>query len=446
MDRIVLCQTEILKRIEPGSGSGATGGYTVEKKQMKILLLAVGTRGDVQPFVALGRSLQARGHAVTLAAPPGFEEMARAAGIDYRTLPVDFQVLMQEPEMKAAMTTLRGKLRAYRWANEIMNAQLSAIWEIGLEVAPDVILNHFKGALAPQLARKLGAVSIPVLLQPGFAETGAYPQFLIAKRSLGRVGNRASHKLIHGLMRMGTRMLIRKWSKASGVDIGAPMNPMLGYAPDREAPRLHAYSPTLIPRPAGWPSREIQTGYFFSEAPDFTPPEGLAAFLDAGPTPIYVGFGSMPGMDHERTTEALLGALEKVGLRAVVATGWGGIDTVSGSGIHVLDSVPHPWLFPRVSAVVHHGGSGTTHEGLRWGRPSVICPLFADQPFFGARVADLGCGPEPIAQKRLSADGLARALDMALRPEVAVRSEQIGARIRAEDGLGRACETIEAIG
>lgn len=413
---------------------------------MNILLIAVGTRGDVQPFVALGRALVARGHAVSLAAPGGFAAMARGAGLEFHPLPVDFQELMKEPEMQAAMTTFRGKLRAYRWANDIMNDQLSAIWKIGLEVRPDVILNHFKGALAPQLARKLGAVSMPVLLQPGFAETGAYPQFLIAKRSLGRLGNRASHKLIHGLMRMGTGMLVRKWVKATGTEIGAPMNPMLGYAPGREAPRLHAYSQALVARPSGWPAREIQTGYFFSEAEDFDPPEALSAFLGAGEAPIYVGFGSMPGMDHERTNAALLGALEKTGRRAVVATGWGGIDTVSAENMHVLESVPHGWLFARMAAVVHHGGSGTTHEGLRWGRPSVVCPLFADQPFFGARVADLGAGPEPIRQKKLTADRLARAIDAALDPKVALRAEALGEKIRAEDGIGRAIEVIEASG
>jgi len=114
-------------------------------------------------------------------------------------------------------------------------------------------------------------------------------------------------------------------------------------------------------------------------------------FLSEGEKPIYVGFGSMPGINHKRVNTALVGALEQSGLRAVIATGWGGIGELSSTDkLHVLDAVPHPWLFPKVAAVVHHGGSGTTHEALRWGRPGVICPLFADQPFFGQQVARLG--------------------------------------------------------
>lgn len=412
---------------------------------MKVLLLAIGSRGDVQPFVALGRELAARGHRVVLAAPRGFAGMVEAAGLIYRALPVDFQEMMQEPEIKAAMTSFTGKLKAYRWATDIMNAQLSAIWEIGLEEQPEVILNHFKGALAPQLARKLGAVSIPVMLQPGFMPTDEYPQFLIASRSLGRVGNIASHRLIHALTRMGTGMMIRRWQKATGTDIGPKMDPMSGYAPDVPAIRFHAYSPHIVPRPKTWPETEVQTGYLFSEPEEWTPPPELDAFLKNGDRPIYVGFGSMPGMDHARTTKALLGALEQTGLRAVVATGWGGIaDMETGDNVQVIDAAPHSWLFRQVSAVVHHGGSGTTHEGLRWGRPSVVCPLFADQPFFGARVAALGAGPEPIRQKRLTADSLARALDTALTDRVAARAQELGEQLQAEDGVARAIEVIEA--
>jgi sterol 3beta-glucosyltransferase len=411
--------------------------------QMRILLLTVGTRGDIQPFVALGRRLMARGHSVTLAAPSGFRAMAEAAGLTFHALPMDAETLLQEPEMKAVFTSIKGKLKAFRWVADLMNRQLSDTWALGLDLAPDVILSHFKGSLGPQLARRLGVVSIPVMLQPGFVPTTEYPQFLVASHSLGRVGNLVSHWLIQSLMRMGTRMMIRRWVKATGTDIGPKMDPLAGFDPRGPARRLHAYSPEIVPRPASWPGTEVQAGYLFTEPEDFTPPDDLAAFLDAGDTPIYVGFGSMPGIDHARTTDALVGALARTGLRAVVATGWGGIAGFTGDNVHVVDAVPHSWLFPRVAAVVHHGGSGTTHEGLRWGRPSVVCPLSLDQPFFGARVQALGAGPAPIRQKRLTADGLARALDAALAPETRSCAEEIGARLRHEDGVAAAVGEIE---
>lgn len=414
---------------------------------MRILLLAIGTRGDVQPFVALGRALSARGHEVALAAPKGFAAMCDGTGFGFFPLPADFQELMKQPEIQAALTSFSGKIKALRWASDLMNAQLSAIWDIGHDFRPQVILHHFKAELAPQLARELGGISIPVMLQPGFMPTGEYPQFLLAKRSHGRLFNRASFAAILPPIRLSTLMLERRWEKASGVKLGRRLDPMQGYAHGRPAPRIHAYSPTLVPRPADWPETEVQTGYFFTDPVDWTPPEGLVTFLAAGPPPIYVGFGSMPGVDAENTARAVLGALERTGLRAVIATGWGGIEALSpGPHIHVLEAAPHSWLFPRMAAVVHHGGSGTTHEGLRWGRPSVICPLFADQPFFGARVADLGAGPEPIRQKRLTADGLARALDFALTPGIAARAVALGEAIRGEDGIGKAIALVEAIG
>ena len=143
----------------------------------------------------------------------------------------------------------------------------------------------------------------------------------------------------------------------------------------------------------------------------------------------------MPGTDHQRINDALLGALEKAGQRAVVATGWGGIGGLKDNErIHVLEAIPHSWLFSRVAAVVHHGGSGTMHEGLRWGKPSIICPMFADQPFFGQRVHDLGAGPAPIPQKKITAGRLAASIEMALSPAVNVAAQSLGEKMVKEDG------------
>lgn len=411
---------------------------------MKVLLLAIGTRGDVQPFAVLGRELASRGHDVTIAAPPGYSEMIESAGAAYQPLPIDFQSLIEDPEIKRALTSMRGKLRAFRLTAEIMNEQLSAIWRIGLESAPDVILNHFKAPLAPYLARRLGAVSIPVMLQPGLAPTRAYPQFFFSALRLGGFCNLMSHRIILALMRFGTGVMLRRWLKHSGMDIGPPMDPMGAYSADGKAPRLHAYSGVLCPRPDDWPETDRQTGYFFAEPAPYEPSAALSAFLADGPKPIYVGFGSMPSLDRTQVSQALRDALARTGQRAILATGWGGIDELQTTdAVHVLDAVPHTWLFPRVAAVVHHGGSGTTHEGLRWGCPSVICPIFADQPFFGRLVADLGAGPKPIPHKKLAGDRLAAAIESALGDTVRARAIEIGGAMRQERGVANAVDLIE---
>lgn len=414
---------------------------------MKILIIAVGSRGDVQPFVAFGAGARAAGHEVVLSAPKGFDAMIEAAGLTPAALPVDFQALLREPEMQAALNSLTGRLKAFRWANEIMNDQLTEMWRIGLEVEPDLILYHFKGAMGPYLGRRLGVPALPVSLQPGFAATGAYPMFLMGSKDRGAALNRATHRIIHTTMRIGTNVMVKRWIKATGTDVGPLMEVREGYAPQGVPTRLHAFSPSLVPRPDDWAARDVQPGYFFTEPDEsFAPDHALEAFLAKAPPPIYAGFGSMPGLDHERTTKALRGALEKTGQRAVLATGWGGIDGFeTGENIHVLEAVPHTWLFPRVSTVIHHGGSGTTHEGLRWGKPSVVCPLFADQPFFGARVASLGAGPEPIRQKHLTADNLAAAIEVALKPETADRAAQLGEKIRAETAVSDTVALIERL-
>ena len=178
---------------------------------------------------------------------------------------------------------------------------------------------------------------------------------------------------------------------------------------------LSAYSPRIIPHAADWPATVAVTWYYFLDAQiDWQPSPALQAFLAAGAPPVYIGFGSMAGRNPEQLATLVLEALAQSGQRGLLLTGWGGLrpETVPDS-VFVVDSAPHCWLFPRMAAVVHHGGAGTTAEGLRAGVPSVIVPFVLDQPFWGARVKALGLGPDPIPHKNLTADRLARAIHSA---------------------------------
>jgi UDP:flavonoid glycosyltransferase YjiC (YdhE family) len=200
-----------------------------------------------------------------------------------------------------------------------------------------------------------------------------------------------------------------------------------------------------VPTPADWDASSHVTGYWFlPRQPDWQPPAELLAFLERGPAPVYVGFGSMPSQDAERKTRLVLDAVAQSGQRAILATGWGGLAQASAPpGVFVLDSAPHDWLFERCAAVVHHGGAGTTAAGLRAGKPSVICPFFGDQPFWGRRVHALGAGPQPIPQKKLTAAALAGAMRAAATdPGMAGRAAALGEGIRQEDGVARAVALI----
>ena len=183
--------------------------------------------------------------------------------------------------------------------------------------------------------------------------------------------------------------------------------------------------------------------WFMDEEP-YTPPAALADFLDGGPPPVYVGFGSMTGNDPERLTRITLEALRLSGRRGVLLSGWAGLaDGELPDAVLRLDAAPHDWLFPRMAAVVHHGGVGTTHTGLRAGIPNVIVPFFGDQPFWGDRVHALGAGPRPVGQEDLTAERLAEAITAATDDEtMGVQAAEVGRRIQAEDGVGEAVAIV----
>jgi sterol 3beta-glucosyltransferase len=208
---------------------------------------------------------------------------------------------------------------------------------------------------------------------------------------------------------------------------------------------LSAYSPNVIPHPRDWSDNVHITGYWFQDSQSvWKPSVELEYFLAQGESPVYVGFGSMAGRDPERLTALVLEALSKIGQRGVLATGWGGLNATNApKTIFVLDSAPHGWLFPRMSAVVHHGGAGTTAEGLRAGVPTVIVPFIVDQRFWGERVHDLGVGVKPIQAKGLTAARLAESIHRAVREaQIRQRAESLGRLIRSEDGIGNAVKIV----
>jgi sterol 3beta-glucosyltransferase len=211
-------------------------------------------------------------------------------------------------------------------------------------------------------------------------------------------------------------------------------------------PWLYGFSPSVIPMPRDWPREAAICGYWFT-APDsaWTPPPGLVDFLASGPTPIYVGFGSMVGANPEQTLRTVLGAVRRSGVRAIVASGWGGMQHSDVPDfVFPVESIPHDWLFPKVAAAVHHGGAGTTAAALRAGVPSVVVPYFYDQGFWGQRLHALGVAPLPIAQRGLTPDLLGDAIRVVLdSPEMASRARAIAARIDGERGVDVAVEVVE---
>jgi len=214
-----------------------------------------------------------------------------------------------------------------------------------------------------------------------------------------------------------------------------------------KVPTTYCWSPGLVPKPADWgPEIDIAGFVFLDLASSFKPPKSLAKFMDAGEPPVYIGFGSIVVDDPDRFTALIFEAVKKAGVRALVSKGWGGLGDENNTpeNVYMLENTPHDWLFPRVRAVVHHGGAGTTAIGLKCGKPTMIVPFFGDQPFWGAMVAKAGAGAhEAVPYKRLTANKLAEGIKQCLSPEAKENAEKIAKGIAAEgDGAENAVKSF----
>jgi sterol 3beta-glucosyltransferase len=419
---------------------------------MRITLIAPGTQGDVRPYVALGMGLRVAGHTVRVATNPNFEALVTRHGLTFCPMHGDTEALMRDPEVGnalaknnpiAQLSLLQKKLIVLnqQWIRDCLEACQDA----------DVVVGGFGGVIAGQpVAEKLGVPFVQAWLVP-FLPTSAFPAvtFPMLRSWLGGRLNRISHIL-------GWRLLAWPMQRASvnlarRTVLGLPPTPdwdgPLALLKRSNAPVLHGFSTHVIPRPPDWEAHLHITGYWFLDPlADWQPPAGLADFLQAGPPPVYIGFGSMSHSDPQAATRLILEALQLTGQRGILLSGWGGLTRASlPTSVYLVDSIPHSWLFPQVAAVVHHGGAGTTAAGMRAGVPTIIAPFISlDQNFWGWRVADLGVGLPPISSKHLTAEKLAQAITTATNdPVMRQKASALGAKIRVEDGVAQAVAILK---
>ncbi len=408
---------------------------------MRVLLSTYGTRGDVQPFVALAKALKDRGHDVAVCTPTGFRAMVERHGVPYAHMD---NAVFELTQAVLRATTSKERRRLFNGFGATVRASLEDEWRAARALQPDVLVYHSKALGSHHIAEKLGVAEVLAMPLP-LTRTRAFPVPMLPVGDLGGWLNALSYGLValgHALWAGATNdFRVRTLGLDALPRFADPMRRRDGST----VPALYAFSEHVLPRPDDWPANAHVTGsWFLDEADGWEPTPELRAFLEGGTAPVYVGFGSMGGAHAEGRAATVLDAVALTGERAVLATGWGGLSVAElPPNVIVIESAPHEWLFPRMKAVVHHGGAGSTMAGLRAGKPTVICPFLGDQPFWGNVVRRAGLGPAPIPQKRLSADRLATAIREALADAVVARAEAIGERIRVEDGPARAAELVE---
>jgi sterol 3beta-glucosyltransferase len=336
-------------------------------------------------------------------------------------------------------------IEASRRFKAIFRRSLADEWAAARETEAIVFSPQAVGGYHIAEALGVGAVMADPL--PTWVPTSAFPAIVAPDLGLGAWYNRLTHRMLPVVPRLLFGDVVNQWRQHSlNLRPRSALASELHWPGRGPVPVLLGFSRHVLPPPADWPTHVCVSGYWFLDhAHDWQPPPNLVEFLSAGPPPVMVGFGSMAGRDPIALAQIVQSALAQSDQRGVVVTGWGGLSIPNPPpSIHVTQSVPYDWLLPRASAVVHHGGAGTTAAGLRAGKPTIICPFVADQPFWGRRVAALGLGPPPIPQRKLSADRLAAAILQAVNDtQTRERAVQLGEKIRAEDGIANAVHFIE---
>jgi UDP:flavonoid glycosyltransferase YjiC (YdhE family) len=413
---------------------------------MRVALVTVGSLGDVEPVLALALGLRRAGHEVRVVGHASFAALARGIGIDLRpTEAADPRGLAESDQGREAFV-LRNPFRAWRAFASLAEASARMLFADVLAASDGVDAVGYSGlGVFPgyAVAERLGVPYFAAHLVP-IGPTGDFPSAFFPQGPAWLPGyNRTSHALASWVVWRSFAPLADRaraeWRPSS-------------HFPSPEAlatgarVSLVGVSPAVVPPPVAWTRWARFTGYWFLEArAAWIPPSNLVRFLERGPPPVVVGFGSMSGRDPAGTTRIVLEALALAGVRGVLLCGWGGLQPRElPTDVLALDSVPHAWLYPRAAAVVHHGGAGTTASALRAGVPSVAVPFAFDQPFWAERLRRLGAGPAPVPERGLTPARLARAIRRAVQdPRMRLAARAVGERIRAEDGVGIAVRELE---
>lgn len=416
---------------------------------MRIGMIALGSRGDVQPYVALGKGLKQAGYEVVLLTHDTYKRLVLGEGLEFFAIGGNPRTIVDRVMNQARVGEKPNEFDFMRKVVPLIKPLryeiVTRCWK-GCQEVDALVLNALGIAVGIPMAQKRGIPAFPAYLQP-MTPTREFPALSFPSVPDWMASVRPSYDLLSAEFLDWMRwQFYRSMGKVVHELLGTPVRSPITQMQEQQTPIFYGYSERFLPRPSDWPDYCHITGYWFLDIPaGWQPPANLQAFLHAGTPPVYIGFGSMGSGDPQHLTELVVKALELSGQRGILLTGWGALSQERLPGnVIAIDEVPHDWLLPQTAVVVHHGGAGTTGAGLRAGLPNIIVPFISDQPFWGEQVYKRGVGPWPIHHKQLSAEALAEAITLAVTDGgMRERAAALGRRIRAEDGVGNAVKLVQ---
>jgi len=428
--------------------------------KMKITIFTIGSRGDVEPFVALGKGLRDSGHIVKIATEARFETLVKEHCLSYAMIPGDTTGVINSEEVQEVLSR---KNNTEAFFKHLMTATIpfaSQIFEQSIAACEDadhIITTPVCIYLGYFISQKL---SKPLTLAAGNAIVASRTKYFhnlflppppdwLPDR-LQKSYNYFSHNIMPGLMwKTYHKFYAETWEKVHGTVL--PKNDPVGAGLLKKPPlRLYGYSPAFLEKPDDWSYNQYVTGYWFLEpAKSWKPSAKLENFINAGPPPIYIGFGSMNNslLKNDSLEKLVLGVVRKTKQRAIILNDGLNLDKVElSSNIFATDSVPFTYLFPKMSLIVHHGGAGTTGAALRAGVPSVVTPIIVDQNFWAWRMEKTGVSAKPIAWYKLSETNLSTAISSTLlNQNMHTRAKHLAQRIVGERGIETAVSIFNKV-
>ncbi|PFH58692.1 hypothetical protein XA68_13347 [Ophiocordyceps unilateralis] len=440
--------------------SDETDGFMISfkpQRAMRITCLTIGSRGDVQPYIALCKGLLAEGHRPRIATHAEFRGWIESHGIEFAPVEGDPGELMRLCIENGTFTLafLREANATFRgWLDELLESAYRACQ------GSELLIESPSAMAGIHIAEKLGIPYFRAFTMP-WTRTRAYPHaFIMPEYKMGGAYNYMTYVMFDNIFWKATAHQVNRWRNKT---LGLPNTSLEKMQPNK-VPFLYNFSPSVVAPPLDFSDWIRVTGYWFlDEGGEYEPPEELARFIrqarDDGKKLVYVGFGSIIVGNPAKMTHEVIDAVRKADVRCVLSKGWSDRITTGGrereqetdekeddgepempSEIHVIKSAPHDWLFRQMDAAAHHGGSGTTGASLRAGIPTIIRPFFGDQFFFASRVEDLGVG---VWVKRWGTNSFGRALWEATRNErMIVKARVLGEQIRMERGVEHAIQNI----